>query len=118
MFRLVCFVEDKDLPKVLHAVAGLVTNMEPPQPVADQPAKAPKARAATLDGDVGDISLKQGLINALAAFDAPTITLKEMKNWWIEKGGKPTSMNFNLVQSFVKKGLITRLERGVYTINK
>lgn len=120
MFRLVCFVEDKELPKVLHAIAGLVSNMEPPQPVADQDThKVAKPRATpSSNGVIGEISLKQGLINTISSYGAPFITTQDMRNWWVENGGKPTSMNSNLIQALVRRGLLTQSERGVYTINK
>jgi hypothetical protein len=35
MFRLVCLVEDKQLPNVLHALAGKVRQMETPTPVGN-----------------------------------------------------------------------------------
>jgi len=47
MFRIACIVDDKNLPKVLHALSGLVLNMEPPQPVVNAEVKGGKVKQAS-----------------------------------------------------------------------
>ena len=46
MFRIVCFVEDKNLGKALTALTGLVLNMEAPQLVVNAVVKKGKIEQA------------------------------------------------------------------------
>lgn len=57
MFRVTFFVEDNKLSKVLHAVQGLVLNMEPPQPVVNATIEKGTVKAASSASSYKDMFL-------------------------------------------------------------
>lgn len=117
MFRLVCYVEDSNLPKVLHAVAGMVLNMEPPQPVANAIVKHGKVQEAP--AGTKSISYKQDLVNAIRELDKETVTIKKMAEIWTGFGGEKKSVNFALMKSLIDKRVLEKTpHRGVYKIVK
>jgi len=58
MFRVTFFVEDNKLSKVLHAVQGMVLNMEPPQPVVNATVEKGVVKAETNASSYKDMFLK------------------------------------------------------------
>lgn len=110
MFRIVCMVEDKNLHKVLHAVAGLVANMEPPQPVTNALVVKGKVR------EVSQATSKQELfIEQLAKHHGETVTTTNMREMMIATGGHPSSIN-NLLSKLVEEKALKRKSKGIYMV--
>lgn len=116
MFRIVCFVEDKALPKVLHAVAGLVVNMEPPQPV--QNAVIEKVgKVKQIKQESNATSIKGRLIEWLDGIKGSRITSTDVKNKYTELGGNPNGVNGQLTMDLVKKHkVLKRISRGQFAV--
>ena len=111
MFRVVFFVEDNKLSKVLHSVQGLVLNMEPPQPVVNAMVvgtdkKIKQESAAT--------SIKGKLIEYLGSIKGSRISITDMRKKWAEFGGLPTSLNGSLMTVLVEEKHLKRISRGQY----
>ncbi len=112
MFRIACLVEDKNLPKVLHALNGLVLNMEPPVPVANATVKAGKVVA------VSSASSKHELVaNALARHPNQLITSAEIKEIIRQIGGEGTAYNY-YVLLMIQQKLLKLKDRGTFQIIK
>ncbi len=115
MFRITFIVEDKNLPKVLHAITGLVLNMEPPQPVTNavvvKPAKAP----AKVEQASTATSIKGRLVEYLGTIKGSRISTVEMRDKWVEYGGAPGSLNGSLLIQLKEENRIRSISRGFYT---
>lgn len=111
MFRIVCLVEDKNLHKVLHAVAGLVVNMEPPTPVVNAVIKNGKAVQASTAS-----SKKDMLIEQLKPLRGKQVTTGEMKKMFVALGGGESSVNSTLTGHLMDEKVLKRKERGVFLV--
>lgn len=111
MFRIVCFVEDRNLAKVLHATAGLVLNMEPPQPVTNAVLVKPQIEQAS-----AATSIKGRFTEYLSTIKGDKINIIDMRKKWVELGGLPSSLNGTLLIQITKEGLLKRVARGHYYV--
>lgn len=112
MFRIVCFVEDKHLPKILHAMSGLVLNMEPPQPVVNAVVKKGKVETSSM-GDSVLARIKNLISSKLAKGDEFTSdTLKLM----VKDAGGNVASTGTYRSRLVEDKTIKLKERGVYTV--
>lgn len=129
MFRLVCFVEDKNLAKVLHAVSGDVLNMEVPQPVSN--GKVVKASNGNGNGhhrDDGAVkkverrivqrpegsSMREIVITHIKAMPKGTpVPIDFVRKMIVSNGGNPTG-TFALMGYLVREKVIKRLSQGEY----
>lgn len=93
MFRIVFFVEDKNLPKVLHAVQGLVLNMEPPQPVVN--AKVEKGKVKALS-EGGSSMASRVATQVRAAGKGTAVNSEWLKSAIVKAGGQATSFSYLL----------------------
>jgi hypothetical protein len=106
-------VEDKNLAKVMHALAGLILNMEGPQPVSN--AKLTKGKvtavsdASTLFGKAAD---------ALRSSSSEMVTTKELKIMLIDHGGSETSLPYLLKKLQEIRVLKHTKVKGTYGIIK
>ena len=124
MFRIVCFIEDKNLAKVLHAMSGLVLNMEPPQPVINATiSKSVKQTPPWKQMDVPEIkqtsvatSIKGRLAEYLDTIKGARVSIADLRTKWVEFGGLPTSLNGSLMTELAKEGHVKRVARGQYLI--
>ena len=111
MFKIVCLVEDKHLPKVLHAMAGLVVNMEPPQPVINAVVNKGQIVQATTA-----TSFKGQLIEELKKKSGSLISTKAMKDFFISIGANPNSINSTLTNQLIEEKVLKRKDRGLFVI--
>lgn len=90
MFRIAFIVEDKNLPKVLHALQGLALNMEPPQPVVNaavQKGKVVQASAGT--------AAWERVWDAVSKFPkGSTITSADIKECIVKVGSQVNSFSY------------------------
>lgn len=118
MFRIVCYVEDKHLPKVLHALAGLVLNMDPPQPVTNavviKPSKANGALPAIKEASPTGTSFKGQLIDHLATKKGSRLTSQDLRDQFTSAGGNPNSVNGVLINQLIEEKVIKRVGRGLF----
>lgn len=102
MFRIVCFVDDKHLSKVLRNLAGQVINMEPPQPVDNVKVQKGKLVQAAESGNLID-----KVAAALAKYPAKTtIESSLIKELIVAHGAQASSLHYvakNLVKAKVLK---------------
>lgn len=102
MFRLVAFVEDKNLAAVLHALAGKVKTLEVPQPVVNMT----KGGKAETDGSL------------VALFIAHVYKQKIMKvttadvRLFLETMGRSAASCQYVIKQAVKLGALKRHGKG------
>jgi hypothetical protein len=104
------FIEDKNLPKVLYALSGLVLNMEAPQPVVNAVVKKGKVEQAS-----SNASLKSRVLETIATMKKGTeMTSAELKGLITKRRGNETSYNHCYM---VKKAkMIKTKSRGVFAL--
>lgn len=90
MFRMVFIVEDKNLSKVLHALQGLVLNMEPPQPVVN--AAVQKGKVVQASSGVKTWERLWDEVKKLPA--GHVLTSEAFKAEIVKVGGQVTSNNY------------------------
>ena len=112
LFRITFMVEDKNLPKVLHALTGLVLNMEPPVPVGNAKVAKGKIIQAHPAG-----SIKERMVQRLGAFPDPHITTEQIKALIKEVGGNAVSYAYVVAQLKEMKQLKLK-KRGLWLIQK
>lgn len=110
MFRVVFMVEDRNLHKVLHALTGLVVNMEPPQPVTNAVVKNGKVKEVS-----SGATKKERFFEGVQALKGSAITTDDLKKVMASVGGAPTSINGIMAQLFKRK-IIKRKSMGHYTV--
>lgn len=105
------FIEDKNLSKVLIALAGLVVNMDAPQPVVNAVVKKGK-----LEQETSGSSLKDRVIEKLRMKrKGQVISSTDLTNIIAEVGGTPASKNYIQKLLFEEKFMKSK-ERGSYVI--
>lgn len=112
MFRLACVVEDKNLPKVLHALSGLVLNMEVPVPLGNATVtrgKVVQAHPST--------SFKGRVASKLAAHPTNEISKAEIEAIIKEVGGNIAGYP-SLIQQLRTDKHIKLKRRGLWLIQK
>lgn len=107
MFRIVCFVEDKKLAQAMHALAGIVTEMEVPTPVVNATTVKGKITATS-----GGTAIER-LTVAIHGSDATTISSKDINSMFKKIGAVPSS---KIVSELVKGKVLKREHRGTYRI--
>lgn len=111
MFRVVFMVEDRNLHKVLHALTGLVVNMEPPQPVTNAVVKNGKVKEASSGG-----TRKERFFEAVKANQKGSeLTTDDLRAAMVAAGGMATSLNGIMAELFKRK-IIKRKSMGHYTV--
>lgn len=107
MFRIVFFVEDNKLSKVLHAVQGMVLNMEPPQPVVNA-----VVEKGTVKAETKATSIKELFLEHIERLPKDTvIATGNIKQVLEQLGGSASS--YNHFVSFAKKAkLLKARSRG------
>ena len=118
MFSWKILIQDKDLPKVMWALDGLIVQSESPVPVRGaevvktnngiKKAKATVSNGETLIGKLTTKVQNSGMT---------TINMKDLKRMATEVGAGPTSFHAMTVR-LNALGVLKRLERGVYSINQ
>ncbi len=110
MFRIPSFlVEDKNLPKVLTALAGLALNLEAPQPVTNAVVKNGKVVAETEGG-----SIREQLESKISSLPKDTVlTSANFKQLIVSLGGAETSYN-HFIAYLKEAKLIKMRSRGTY----
>jgi len=111
MFKIVCMVEDKKLGLALHALAGLVVNMEAPLPVANATVKGGVVKQISVG-----TSFKARLIEDLAKAKGGTVDVQAMKARFKALGGNPNSVNGTLLKELLETKILKRRSRGVYFV--
>ena len=111
MFRIVCMVEDKKLGLALHALAGLVVNMEPPVPVANATVKGGVVKQVSVG-----TSFKARFIEGLAAAKGGTVDMATLKARFKALGGNPNTVNGTLMNELIDAKILRRRSRGVYFV--
>lgn len=112
MFRIVFFVEDKNLPKVLHAVQGMVLNMEPPQPVVNATVKEGKVQAASS----GTATWERLWDEVIKCPTGPLITSADLKRLITKVGGQVGSFSYFLKVLKDNNVLKSTKKRGEYVV--
>lgn len=103
------FVDDKHLPKVLTAMAGLVISMDVPRPVINAVVKNGKVAQAS-----STASFKGRLIEYLGTIKGTTITTTELKAKFAELGANPNSLNGALTSQLLDEKVLKRKSKGVF----
>lgn len=112
MFRIAeVYVDDKKLSAFLKAVAGLVHNMDFPQPVVNaEPAANGKIRQAT-EGKIEDLFMTHLRQRRLAEFDNDIV-----REFLTGIGKSPMSANY-VTKSLKKRGFLRAgKKRGFYSV--
>jgi hypothetical protein len=113
LFKLSFLVEDKNLPKVLHAVAGYALNMETPQPVGNTVVKKGKVKAKANGTSMPDLIAHELQVE----MPDSSVTSSHLKKLLVKAGGAETSYNY-LIKALVKRRVISSTSRGMYSINR
>lgn len=109
MFRLTFFVEDKNLPKVLHAVQGLALNMEVPQPVVNGTAVNGKVKAVSSGSTIID-----RMVDSISAGQkGQALTSNDLREIIVKCGGQSGSIGTYSSQLLDRK-VLKRKARGEY----
>lgn len=104
------FIEDKQLPKVLYAVTGLVYKMEPPRPVVNAVAKNGNLKQAS-----SATSLKDQMFEWASHLKGKQITSKDVKEQVKTFGGAESSAYY-VTTELIKAKLMKRKANGVFTV--
>lgn len=118
MFRIPeFFVEDKDLPKVLHALTGVALNMGAPQAVTNAVVKSGKVKAKKPEGEGSNGERVVAELKKLQLKAGDILRSEQIHDAIKAIGVKET--NFSPVMHHLKneaKFLKITDRRGVYTI--
>ena len=109
MFRLEFFCEDKQLPKVLHALSGMISGQPTVQPVANAMLDKSGKVVAKTDGDPVSIMRQHFKENGVT-----TVTSALAREMTQLCGMVPSSYQYLLKQA-VKGGLLKKTGKGVGT---
>jgi len=112
MFELKMLVEDKNLPKVMWALDGLVANMSPPVPVRG--AEVKKANGTTqVVATNGGGSIQDRVAHAIANSGLAKITTGQFRQYIVDAGGNPSYIG-TMRKVFADKKILKPEEKGVY----
>lgn len=113
MFRIACFVEDKHLAAVMHALGGKALNLE----VAPVTNAVPVKGAPKVKQEVEGASKQEQLISRLRAYPEVVITTDQIKKLVEAVGGKASSAN-NYIVNLKDLKILKPRARGSYEIKK
>src|SRR5262245_51522187 len=116
MFRLEIFCEDKNLPRVLHSLTGLIADTPKIQPVANAKMTGGKIKAK-VNGNLPELFKAFAKKNKLA-----TVTPAELKTFAVEHGYAETSYSLFLArlvkEKILRKRSGTKGNRTAYMVLK
>ena len=108
MFKLTCYVDDKKLGPALHALTGLVLNMEAPMPVANAVAKNGKVE------QTGSQFIWERVASKLNEKSGRLISSAEIREIALAEGS--STIIGTLVGKLTEEGILKRKSRGLYSI--
>lgn len=109
MFRFTnIFVDDKKLPDFLHAMAGKIVSMDPPQPVVNASVGTDgKLNADTYGGTMSDMFIAHCRKNKI-----PSVTPSDVRAFLESVGRSPASCQHVLKQA-VERGALRKKGKGL-----
>lgn len=116
MFEIRCIVEDKNLPKVMWALDGLVVGMPQTLPVRGAVAAKSKGRVKVKSDGKG-VTIKDRVAQAILATGMTTITSDVMRRFTVEAGGKPAS-SYTITYLLIKDKVLKKKGKGLHEILK
>lgn len=116
MFKIEIMVEDKNLPKVMWALDGLVVGM--PQTLPVRGAVAVKAKGQTkIKPDGNGSTIKERVTKAIYDTGLTAITSAIIRRFTVEAGGKPQSA-YTVTYLLTKDKVLKKVEKGHFQVLK
>jgi len=113
MFRIVFMVEDRDLARALHALAGVARQMEPPVPVVNAATAASGRIIAATGGSAAEVAR-----DVIVKSQALEITKKQLGAILATNGFRESSVDWVRKKLFAAGFLRSSKRRGVFLVRK
>jgi hypothetical protein len=111
MFRIVFMVDDRDLAKALHALAGIARQMEPPMPVVNTATAANGRIIAATRGNSHDV-VRDFLVRSKATI----VSKKQLGEALVKHGYRASSVEWVRKKLFAEGFIKATRERGVFQV--
>lgn len=116
MFKIELLVEDKDLPKVMWALDGLVAEMYPPIPVRGAKTVKVTGTPHRRVKGTGTGTIKNQVDTMLDTdVTSDHVTMKEIMAMTVKAGGAPVSA-YEVAAKLTKEGRLRRTGKGQYQV--